>query len=194
MAKRTIEQIVTEFPEADLSKVGYTSSELAKLFHLGTATVLDTCLNAGVNWIVPQTGEPGKPKRLWQVSVNEFFELRSKVKQGKQVEPDYEVSPYLSILLTPNWRVFMSYILVEHPMEFIELNVEISHHPDLIRKLNELLILTPNAGVEEKLAEIAAHCNILLDGLYDEYDLKGIATLCTKRLQEMRTGIIQVIN
>jgi len=86
----------------------------------------------------------------------------------------------------------MSYILVEHPMELIELNVEISHHPKLIQQLNELLLLTPNAGFEEKLAEIATYCNILLDGLYDETDIKGIATLCTKRLQEMRTGILQV--
>lgn len=86
----------------------------------------------------------------------------------------------------------MSYILVEHPMELIELNVEISHHPNLIRRLNELLILTPNAGFEEKLAEIATYCNILLDGLYNETDIKGIATLCTQRLQEMRTGILQV--
>lgn len=81
----------------------------------------------------------------------------------------------------------MSYRLVEHPMELIELNVEISHHPDLIRRLNELLILTPNAGFEEKLAEIAAYCNILLDGVYDETDIKGIATLCTVKLQGMRT-------
>ena len=86
----------------------------------------------------------------------------------------------------------MSYILVEHPMELIELNVEISHHPDLIRRLNELLILTPNAGFEEKLAEIAAYCNVLLDGVYGEADLRGIATLCTKKLQELRTGILQV--
>lgn len=194
MRKITIPEILNEFQIDNLDKVGYTTGELADYFHLSKSSVIETCQKGKVTFINAAEQTKRKPKKLWQLTLEGFFNLRDGISSGKISETKYLVSPYLNLLLTPYWNIYMSYILVEHPMEFIELNVEVSHHPDLIRKLNELMILTPNAGFEEKLAEIAAHCNILLDGLYDGEDQKGIATLCTKRLQEMRTGIIQVIN
>jgi len=167
-----------------------TAKQIAQVFNISYQVAMNTLRENEIPYLLCAKGNV-KPIKMFEITDEEFKVIREGTYKIKETNP---LSPYLSVLLTPYWNIYMSYILVEHPMEFIELNVEISHHPDLIRKLNELMILTPNAGFEEKLAEIAAHCNILLDGLYDGEDQKGIATLCTKRLQEMRTGILQVIN
>ncbi len=167
-----------------------TGQQIADSVKLPYQQVMNILYDKKIPFITQQKGKV-KFTKLFDISDTEFQTLLEK---KPKIDKKAPLSPSLNILLTPNWQVFMSYILVEHPMELIELNVEISHHPDLIRRLTELLILTPNAGFEEKLAEIAAYCNVLLDGMYDETDIKSIATLCTKRLQEMRTGIIQVVN
>jgi len=80
--------------------------------------------------------------------------------------------------------------LVEFPMEAIELNIETSHHPELIKALNELLIEVPNADFYIRLARIAAYCGIVVDGEYYEEEIRGLCKLCTQRLQEMRTLIL----
>lgn len=72
------------------------------------------------------------------------------------------------------------------PQEFLDLQQEIMHHPDLQEKLAN----HPSNELEIKLAEIASHCEILLDDTYDEEDLKRLAKILTKRLFEKRTMLI----
>lgn len=158
-----------------------TAKQIAQVFNISYQVAMNTLRENEIPFLLCAKGNV-KPIKMFEITDEEFKAIREGTYKIKETNP---LSPYLSVLLTPYWSIYIPYTLVEHPMEFIEL----SHHPDLIRKLNELMILTPNTGFEEKLAEIAAHCNI-----FAGKDQKGIATLCTKRLQEMRTGILQVIN
>lgn len=162
-----------------------TAKQIAQVFDISYQVAMNTLRENEIPFLLCAKGNV-KPIKMFEITDEEFKAIRERLYKIKETNP---LSPYLSVLLTPYWSIYIPYTLDEHPMEVIELNVELSHHPDLIRKLNELMILTPNTGFEEKLAEIAAHCNI-----FAGKDQKDIATLCTKRLQEMRTGILQVIN
>jgi hypothetical protein len=77
-------------------------------------------------------------------------------------------------------------ILQFFPEEFLALQQEIIHHPDLQNKLAN----HPSTELEVRIAEVASHCNILLDDTYDENDLKRLAKILTKRLFESRTKLI----
>lgn len=77
-------------------------------------------------------------------------------------------------------------ILQYFPEEFLALQAELTHHPDLQAKLAN----HPSNEFEIRLAEIASHCQILLDDIYDEADLRRLANILTKRLFESRTQII----
>lgn len=70
--------------------------------------------------------------------------------------------------------------------ELIELNREVAGHPDLVEKLHQ----QDSPDMEVRLAVIAAYCNILLDGVYDSYDINKIAAKCIQILRARRTGII----
>lgn len=76
--------------------------------------------------------------------------------------------------------------LIFFPPEFIELNKEVSNHPDLMDKLTQM-------GTTEWLVRflrIATWCKIAVEGEYTEEDLRKIAIMCTHRLIEMRTIVV----
>jgi hypothetical protein len=73
-----------------------------------------------------------------------------------------------------------------HPPEFIALNQEILFHPQLIATLQEV----PNS-FEERLAAIAAYCDVILDGYYGPQELRDIAGKLVERLRAKNTLTLQ---
>jgi hypothetical protein len=71
------------------------------------------------------------------------------------------------------------------PPELVELNIEVSHHPDL----GKILRAQTDRDVYILLAEVAAFCGIALEGDYSLDDILKLCTLLTKKLYERRTGI-----
>ena len=63
------------------------------------------------------------------------------------------------------------------------------HHPELMEKLSN----HQQGDLEIILAEICAHCSIIVDGVYDQNDLVNLARICTGRLKEMRPEAIPQI-
>lgn len=82
--------------------------------------------------------------------------------------------------------------LVDLPMEIQELNVEITHHPDLILRLNEYKLENPEATLVDKIAVVAAYLNILLDGIYDHDAIMRLCTICTNKLRDKRGSLLIV--
>lgn len=80
------------------------------------------------------------------------------------------------------------YILDMFPIEFVELNKEVSLHPGLM----EYLAAKPQLDFYEKLAEIATYCGILVDGKYSREQLAVICHALIMDLRERRTGIIRL--
>jgi hypothetical protein len=72
----------------------------------------------------------------------------------------------------------------------IKLSQECTHHPVLLALLMDL----PDPDWSEQLAEIAAYCNVAMDGLYSQEDLEILYPQLTKRMVDTRlsykTGII----
>ena len=72
----------------------------------------------------------------------------------------------------------------------VALNQECTHHPVLLAQLMEL----PDPDWAEQLAEIAAYCNVAMDGVYSQEDLEILYPQLTKRMIDTRlsyqTGII----
>lgn len=79
--------------------------------------------------------------------------------------------------------------LEEFSQAQIELNIEITHHPELIRELNEIRTCSPNWDWTVMLAGVAAYCEIALDGYYTPDELDSICTICTMKLQQKRSII-----
>lgn len=172
-----------------------TAEEIARVFRVSAQVVYNTMKEIQAPFELRYLSKKKIPKKVFAITDEEFKTLRDGLAdRGQDKLPVHTMCPYISILLTPWWRVFMPYNIVEHPIELIELNIETSHHPDLIREINEMLVMNPNAGFEERLATIATHCNVLVDGEYAPDDLRGLCTLLTVKLQEMRTGILRVTN
>lgn len=87
---------------------------------------------------------------------------------------------------------------VDIPIERVELNIECTHHPELIEKLREIQLLSDDNSFETMLAGVAAYCEVALDGYYSQEDLNRVCTICTdilrkKRMPELRS-VIQLIN
>lgn len=69
------------------------------------------------------------------------------------------------------------------PDEVINLQREIAHyHPELQQKLAK----HPAHEWEVKLAQIAQHCEVILDGTYLEEDITKICAILEKKLMGMR--------
>ena len=68
----------------------------------------------------------------------------------------------------------------------LALQKELEHHPDLWPYLAK----HPPAEFELRLAEVAAYCEIILDGYYSPDDLDALCYLLVKKLYEKRTLII----
>ena len=77
-------------------------------------------------------------------------------------------------------------VLQYFPDEMLALQVEISYHP----KLQGLLICHSSADFVSRIAEIATYCEVLLDGYYDEEEIKNICTILRRKLQEKRISIM----
>ena len=58
--------------------------------------------------------------------------------------------------------------------------------------LREYLGNHPAAEFEIKLAEIATYCEVVLDGVYDSYDIDKLADIFVGKLQDKRGAIIVV--
>jgi hypothetical protein len=72
------------------------------------------------------------------------------------------------------------------PQEFLDLQQEIIHHPEL----QELIANHPSSEFEVRIAEIATYCKVILDDTYDEEDIKRLCKILTKRLIEKRTKFL----
>ena len=77
--------------------------------------------------------------------------------------------------------------VVEFPPVVIELEAEMQCHPKLIYNL---LQLPKDPGIELKIAEVAAYCDVVLDGTYDNDDLLKLFDILLKKLQAKRANII----
>lgn len=56
-----------------------------------------------------------------------------------------------------------------------------------------LLANHPPSEFEMRLAEIAAYCEVILDGVYSQEEIDKLCEILTRKLYEKRTGVI-VIN
>ena len=72
----------------------------------------------------------------------------------------------------------------------IALQEELRNHPELC----ELIAKHPADQFEVRLAEIAAYCEVLLDGYYTEEELSNLCGILTNRLIERRTQIVLPLN
>lgn len=79
--------------------------------------------------------------------------------------------------------------LVEFPTERIELNIEITHHPELQRELIEIGSLG-DFSFETMLAGVAAYCEVALDGYYSQEELNKLCTILTDKLRKKRSLLI----
>jgi hypothetical protein len=75
------------------------------------------------------------------------------------------------------------------PEVFIELQREIQHHESL---LISLLQLPKDSPMEMKLGEVAAYCDIVLDGDYTQKDVENLCKVLLKKLAQKRSSIIIV--
>jgi len=81
-------------------------------------------------------------------------------------------------------------ILEFFPEPLIQLRQEIDHHPDLL----VLLSVQSDKDVYIQISEIAAYCDIVLDGTYTREDIVELCELCVKRLQAKRTIMVLPIS
>lgn len=81
----------------------------------------------------------------------------------------------------------MSKIIIEYfPQAYQDLNRELVNHP----KLLELLAKHPANEFEVRLSEIAAYCDVILDGQYFPSELEKLAEILVKKLVEKRVPVI----
>ena len=66
----------------------------------------------------------------------------------------------------------------------VALQTECNRHPVLIAQLMEM----NDPDWAEQLAEIAAYCNVAMDGLYSQEDLEILYPQLTKRMVDTRLG------
>lgn len=66
----------------------------------------------------------------------------------------------------------------------VKLQTECNRHPVLIAEL--MALDDPDWG--EQVAEIAAYCNVVMDGLYSNEDLEILYPQLTKRMTDTRLG------
>lgn len=72
------------------------------------------------------------------------------------------------------------------PESYIALNLEVSNHPELC----ELLSKHPPQETEIRIAEIAAYCEVVLDGYYTPEDLDRLCDILVRRLQNKNSILI----
>ena len=70
--------------------------------------------------------------------------------------------------------------------DLIQLNKEITQHPELQKQLTEL----EDKSFEAKLAVICTFCEIIIDGYYDQKEIENLARILVGRLQQKRIVLI----
>lgn len=76
------------------------------------------------------------------------------------------------------------------PPERIALMEEIYNHPDLMEKLGDLALNGVAADeFEMRLAAVAAHCGVAMDGDYLQSDLTKLCDILVDKLRKKRTII-----
>ena len=68
------------------------------------------------------------------------------------------------------------------PEPFIQLNMEVVHHPILM----ELLAAHPAHEWEIRLAQIAQYCEVILDGAYMPEEIERLCTILRNKLILLR--------
>lgn len=89
---------------------------------------------------------------------------------------------------SPNWNVPKGVIIAMFPEEFIDLNRELEYHP----VLTDLMGNIPANEFELRIANVAAYCEIIVDGSYGPDDLINLAKICLQKLQDKRKKIVIV--
>jgi hypothetical protein len=72
------------------------------------------------------------------------------------------------------------------PQSMIVLDQECQKHPDLVI----LLAAQTSPEIEDRIAEIAAYCGVLLDGMYTPEDIDKLCDMLITRLQKKRMIIL----
>jgi len=70
----------------------------------------------------------------------------------------------------------------------VRLVQECTKHPVLLDQLSQLAKVDGELDWADALAEIAAYCNVVMDGLYSEDDLEVLYPQLTKRMVDTRLG------
>ena len=73
----------------------------------------------------------------------------------------------------------MAYLEYFDP-RMLALQEEVSHHPQLMG----LLAKHPPQEMEMRIAEIAAYCEVILDGYYTQEELAQLADILTRKLKQ----------
>ena len=84
----------------------------------------------------------------------------------------------------PNWGEMRNFQMFSQGR--LDLAQEVKKHPDLIALLQK----HPQNEFEILLAEIAAYCEVVLDGDYTPAQLDKLCAILYRKLQYKRTGII----
>lgn len=72
------------------------------------------------------------------------------------------------------------------PAEMVDLQDELSKHPDMLQKLRA----EGHETFSEAIGSVAAELGIVLDGAYSEEDIKGLCRTLTQKLRARRSPII----
>jgi len=76
------------------------------------------------------------------------------------------------------------------PEAFIQMNLEIQNHPDLLARMGKHVDTDPELQFAKMIAEAAAYVNVVLDDTYDEALFIKIADEVTTRLKKRRESIV----
>jgi len=79
-------------------------------------------------------------------------------------------------------------VIVMNPREIMDLQIELSKHPDLVAKY----AAKDTGDLVDILTELAAECNIYMKGIYSGQQLLDLAVMITSRLHKRRTSLIVI--
>jgi hypothetical protein len=79
---------------------------------------------------------------------------------------------------------------VYFPEAFIQLNLEIQNHPELMERMPKHIDKDAELQFAKMIAEAAAYVNVALDDTYDEALFIKIADIVTERLKKKREIIV----
>lgn len=81
-------------------------------------------------------------------------------------------------------------IIEEFPPERVELNIEITHHPELIIEMQRVAAQSGTNDFAIMLGVVAAYCEVVVDGTYTQQEIDKLCTILTNRLREKRQTLL----